>query len=260
MSAAAAAASTPSAAPSLLDRASPEDAKLLEAFAEASTIGRGWAVSSSPKGDRTTVLYLQQQRDLNANAQRKSLGSLSVPLDASSPTLSSPFPMELKGVALVAPSPSGRRLLLVRQVPKGEPGAGSTVLEIWSSGRLLKEYKVPLAVHGSVYAEGFFGASSRGLPPTRFGGGTVVPSPPLFAAWYDLSPLVYPSMANLTSSAPPPPPSPPSLQRACRGPRTRPASRTWPRRLSLTARRCGGPRRRPRPRARGGAAAAATAR
>lgn len=149
--------------PPLTEKVTGEETKLLEAFAEVATIARGWAMPSPIAGDnRVTVLYLQQQRDLNANSQRKSLGSLSVPFDGSGPTLASPFSLELKGATLVSPSPSGLKLLLVRQVPKGEPGGGSAVLELWSNGRLLKEHKVPPSVHGSVYADGYFGAFSRG--------------------------------------------------------------------------------------------------
>ena len=48
--------------------------------------------------------------------------------------------------------------LLPVQVPKGEPGGGSALLELWSGDRLLKEFKIPPSVHGALYADGVFGA------------------------------------------------------------------------------------------------------
>eukprot|EP00898_Chlorokybus_atmophyticus_P007404 jgi/Chlat1/7665/Chrsp64S00560 len=140
------------------------EARLLEAFASIPSISQGWCIANSTGSQ--DVVVIRSQRNLPANAQRQYMSMTYVPAparaddeDLSKSVHHAPFPVELKGAALVSPSPSGRRLLVVRAgLPGGKPGetdAGCTV-ELWNAGRLLKEIAVPEKVHGGVYADGWF--------------------------------------------------------------------------------------------------------
>ena len=62
-----------------------------------------------------------------------------------------PFPVEMTGVSTLAPSPSGSKLLVVRNPENESP----TQFEIWSQCQLEKEFQVPCSVHGSVYTDGW---------------------------------------------------------------------------------------------------------
>lgn len=62
-----------------------------------------------------------------------------------------PFPIEMTGVSTVIPSPSGSKLLVVRNKENESP----TQLEIWGPSLLEKEIHIPQSVHGSIYTEGW---------------------------------------------------------------------------------------------------------
>ena len=61
----------------------------------------------------------------------------------------SPYPIEILGASAVVPSPSGTKLLVVRNREKEL----STTLEIWGPSHLEKEIHIPKSVHGSVYTD-----------------------------------------------------------------------------------------------------------
>lgn len=63
----------------------------------------------------------------------------------------SPFPIEMTGVSTVIPSPSGSKLLVVRNKENEAP----TQLEIWGSYQLEKEIQIPQSMHGSIYVDGW---------------------------------------------------------------------------------------------------------
>ncbi|CAI5968409.1 unnamed protein product [Closterium sp. NIES-64] len=157
----------------LIDRAATvEEEELLESFSLIASIDKAWCrvspvgQNAGPKGKGAPgkasldVTVQMSQKNLPANAMRKYLSTVHVP-DPQGDLSSfhwSPFPTELTGVTLIAPSPSGGRLLVVRN---GEPGvggkeAGAVKLEVWGAGRLLREVHVPATVHGGVYADGWF--------------------------------------------------------------------------------------------------------
>lgn len=90
------------------------EAALLEAFSSLPALGRGWAFPAATHDGVRITLQLQQ-RNLAANAQRKYLTSFllnEAVLEAGEPDCS--LPAEQPGVLLYSPSPSGRRLLVVR--------------------------------------------------------------------------------------------------------------------------------------------------
>ncbi|KAH0993949.1 hypothetical protein GBA52_005432 [Prunus armeniaca] len=62
-----------------------------------------------------------------------------------------PFPVEMTGVSVMVPSPSGAKLLVVRDPEKESP----CQFEIWGRAQVEKEFHIPQSVHGSVYADGW---------------------------------------------------------------------------------------------------------
>jgi len=54
-------------------------------------------------------------------------------------------------VSTIVPSPSGSKLLVVRN-PENE---SASKFEIWGSSQLEKEFHIPQSVHGSVYTDGW---------------------------------------------------------------------------------------------------------
>ncbi|CAI5509579.1 unnamed protein product [Closterium sp. Naga37s-1] len=175
----------------LIDRASTvEEEELLESFSLIASIDKAWCrvspvggcrwadmggdglrwahmgQNAGPKGKGAPgkasldVTVQMSQKNLPANAMRKYLSTVHVP-DPQGDLSSfhwSPFPSELTGVTLIAPSPSGGRLLVVRNGEAGVGGkeAGAVKLEVWGAGRLLREVHVAATVHGGVYADGWF--------------------------------------------------------------------------------------------------------
>lgn len=96
------------------------------------------------------LLVTTSQRDLEANAPRVFTQTLRVePSRLLAPALGA----ELRGVTLAVPSPSGRRMLVVRNpvLPATAP-----LLELWGGGRLLREVEVPPTTHGAVWSDDWF--------------------------------------------------------------------------------------------------------
>ncbi|XP_020591704.1 acylamino-acid-releasing enzyme 1 isoform X2 [Phalaenopsis equestris] len=58
----------------------------------------------------------------------------------------------MEGVSAIVPSPSGSKLLLVRNMEDESP----TQLEIWHSAHLEKAIQIPRSVHGSLFVDGWF--------------------------------------------------------------------------------------------------------
>jgi len=126
---------------------------LLEAFAQVPSIGRGWAFSTTPT-DGVRVAIQMSQRNLPANSQRKYLSQFQLNeavLEHGEAEVH--LPIDLRDALVVAPSPSGKRMLIVR-VGNAD---SSIVLEIWDRSRVLKEIYVPSSLHGSIYNDGWFG-------------------------------------------------------------------------------------------------------
>lgn len=62
-----------------------------------------------------------------------------------------PFPIDVTGASVMVPSPSGSKLLVIRNPENDAP----THFEIWGPFQLEKEIRVPQSKHGSVYADGW---------------------------------------------------------------------------------------------------------
>ena len=96
-----------------------QEARLLEAFSSLPLVTRGWAFPAATH-DGVRLTLQMQQRNLPANAQRKYLTSFllnEAVLEAGEVDAS--LPAEQQGVLMYAPSPSGRRILIVRAAAAG---------------------------------------------------------------------------------------------------------------------------------------------
>ena len=122
------------------------------------------------------LLLTTLQRDLETNAQRSFLQTVPV----SAPQHAPAFGFELRGAALVLPSPSGRRKLVVRNPA---PGSELLLLELWGGGRLLREVEVPPAVHGGVYADGWFEGAAWSADESRVAYVAEAPPPVRTPQW-----------------------------------------------------------------------------
>lgn len=106
------------------------------------------------------VVVAMSQVNLPANAKRTFMSTVYIP-DATTANISdyhwSPFPFELSGAALIVPSPTGTKLLIVRKADaNGKDGTSAVKLEVWGPGQLLKEIFVAPSVHGAIYADGWY--------------------------------------------------------------------------------------------------------
>jgi acylaminoacyl-peptidase len=137
-----------------------EEARLLEAFSSLPSASRAWAFPAATH-DGVRVSLQLSQRNLPANAQRKYLTSFllnEAVLEAGDPDVS--LPVEQTGVLMYAPSPSGRKALVVRA---GGADA-SAVLEVWDRSRCVTELHVPKLLHGGVFNDGWFGTGAAWSP------------------------------------------------------------------------------------------------
>ncbi|GJN20616.1 hypothetical protein PR202_gb08014 [Eleusine coracana subsp. coracana] len=73
--------------------------------------------------------------------------------DVTSPSFQwSPFPIEMSGVSVIMPSPSGSKLLVVKNGEKGSP----TKLEIVDQSHVEKNIHVGQSIHGPLYSDEWF--------------------------------------------------------------------------------------------------------
>jgi acylaminoacyl-peptidase len=102
-------------------------------------------------GDKSTAMFSISQPNLLANNNRKYiLHSHILRTDATSLSFQwSPFPIEMFGVSVMVPSPSGSKLLVVRNGEKGS----STKLEILDQSHVEKSIHVDQSIHGPLYSD-----------------------------------------------------------------------------------------------------------
>ncbi|XP_023642014.1 acylamino-acid-releasing enzyme isoform X1 [Capsella rubella] len=101
------------------------------------------------------AMFAMSQANLLANKRRKFLLSTHISKESRESVKFhwSPFPVEMNGVSAFVPSPSGLKLLVVRNSENVE---SPTHFEIWSSCQLEKEFHITQKVHGSIYVDGWF--------------------------------------------------------------------------------------------------------
>jgi len=127
--------------------------KLLQEFVKIPTIGKAW-IFNSKDDDMSKAVVSIGKSDLLANKRRQFLLNTHI---SKSPSKSvdfqwSPFPTEISGVSAIVPSPSGEKLLLVRNSEDDSP----TKLEIWGPCQLENEIHIAKSVHGSLYTDEWF--------------------------------------------------------------------------------------------------------
>ncbi|WJX10671.1 acylaminoacyl-peptidase [Trifolium repens] len=128
---------------------------LLQQFSTISSIDKAWIFNSNKDSSSQGLMFSVSQPNLLANKRRKFILSSTVTKrsDDGSVTLQwAPFPVEVSGVSVMVPSPSGSKLLIVRNAESD----GACRFEIWSGSCLEREFHVPQSKHGSVYTDGWF--------------------------------------------------------------------------------------------------------
>lgn len=98
-------------------------------------------------------MFSISQPNLLANKRRKHILSSQISKGSNdSVTFQwAPFPIEITGASTIVPSPSGLKLLVIRNSENESP----TQFEIWGPSQLEKELHVPQSIHGSVYSDGW---------------------------------------------------------------------------------------------------------
>lgn len=101
------------------------------------------------KGSKAIVSA--SQPNILANKNKKFILSASIHGSNDNPVdfQWSSFPIEVPGASLILPSPSGSKLLIVRNSDDDSP----TKLEIWGPSELEDEFIIPQSIHGSVYTD-----------------------------------------------------------------------------------------------------------
>ncbi|KAL8481597.1 hypothetical protein ACS0TY_027926 [Phlomoides rotata] len=140
-----------------LDAATEEEyaslSQLLQEFTNMPTIDKAWTFKSETE-DVPCAMFSISQPTLLSNKKRKSILSSHI-LQKSNNSVSfhwAPFPVEMTGVTTMVPSPSGSKLLVIRNSECDSP----THFEIWGSSEVKKEFAIPRSIHGSVYSDGWF--------------------------------------------------------------------------------------------------------
>ncbi|PON40165.1 Peptidase [Parasponia andersonii] len=161
-----------------LDAATEEEytlqSKLLQEFTSISNIDKAWTFNSG-SGINSQAMFLVSQPNLLANKRRKFILSTEISKESTTSVNFrwAPFPVEMTGVSIIVPSPSGEKLLVVRNPENESP----CQIEIWSSSQLEKEYHVPQSVHGSIYTDGWFEGISWNSDETLIAYAAEEPSP-----------------------------------------------------------------------------------
>ncbi|KAK9690781.1 hypothetical protein RND81_09G153400 [Saponaria officinalis] len=147
--------------------------KMLSQFTNICSIDKAWVFKS---GKNSKAMFSVNQPNLLANKMRKSVLSSYVRKDGSNSVSFewSPFPIELTGVSLIVPSPSGSKLLKIRNPENDSP----TKFEIWGPSAVEKEFHIPQSVHGSVYSDRWFEGVSWNLDETLIAYVAEEPTPP----------------------------------------------------------------------------------
>ncbi|KAK9930969.1 hypothetical protein M0R45_018269 [Rubus argutus] len=126
--------------------------RLLQEFTAISSIDKAWIKSDTRNGSQ--AMFSFSQPNLLANKMRKFILSSHISKETSNSVNFqwSPFPVEMTGVSVIVPSPSGAKLLVVRNPENESP----CQFEIWGPAQVEKEFHIPQSVHGSVYTDGWF--------------------------------------------------------------------------------------------------------
>ncbi|MED6179584.1 hypothetical protein PIB30_002409 [Stylosanthes scabra] len=137
---------------------------LLQQFTNIPNIDRAWLFYSH---SQTTLqgMFSITQPDLVTNNTRKLILSCQIIKETHNSVhfLWAPFPIEVSAVSFIVPSPSGSKLLLIRNPNDHE---SPSRFEIWSPSGMEKDFHIPQSLHGSVYSDRWFEGVSWNLDET----------------------------------------------------------------------------------------------
>ncbi|EPS67862.1 hypothetical protein M569_06906, partial [Genlisea aurea] len=124
---------------------------LLE-FSELPSIDKAWTFESKTE-DSSRSMFVISQPNLLSNKRKQALLTSHILKHSDSVSFEwAPFPVQITGVSSVVPSPSGSRLLIIRNAEADSP----THIEIWNEAGIEKEFAIPLSIHGSIFTDGWF--------------------------------------------------------------------------------------------------------
>ncbi|KAG6732745.1 acylamino-acid-releasing enzyme isoform X1 [Carya illinoinensis] len=148
--------------------------KLLQEFISISNIDKAW-IFKPDDGTGSQAMFSLSQPNILANKRRKFIVSSYISNESKSSVNFrwTPFPIEMAGVSTIVPSPSGSKLLVIRNPENESPSK----FEIWGPSQLEKEFHIPQSVHGSVYADGWFEGVSWNFDETLIAYVAEEPSP-----------------------------------------------------------------------------------
>ncbi|XP_073144166.1 acylamino-acid-releasing enzyme 1 isoform X4 [Henckelia pumila] len=152
--------------------------KLLQEFTDIPTIDKAWTFKSDDGNaeDGSHAMFSISQPNTLANKRKKSILSSHI-LQKNSNSITfqwAPFPIEVTGVSAMVPSPSGTKLLIIRNPEDGSP----THFEIWGPSDVKDDFVVAQSVHGSVYTDGWFEGISWNSDETAVAYVAEEPNPP----------------------------------------------------------------------------------
>ncbi|XP_024197810.1 acylamino-acid-releasing enzyme isoform X2 [Rosa chinensis] len=149
--------------------------RLLQEFTSISSFDKAWIKSDTRNGSQQAMFSISQP-NLLANKRRKFILSSHISKGSSNSVKFewAPIPVEMTGVSVIVPSPSGSKLLVVRN-PEAE---APCQFEIWGPAQVEKEFHIPQSVHGSVYADEWFQGISWNSDETLIAYVAEEPSPP----------------------------------------------------------------------------------
>ncbi|KAK9146531.1 hypothetical protein Sjap_006434 [Stephania japonica] len=127
--------------------------KLLREFTDIPIIEKAW-IFKSDEDNASQAMFSISQSNLLANKKRTHILSshISTKSNDSVSFQWAPFPIDITGASAMVPSPSGSKLLVIKNQENESP----TLFEIWGPSQLQKEIHAPKSVHGSVFADGWF--------------------------------------------------------------------------------------------------------
>lgn len=138
------------------------EAELFRSLAEGiSTVKAGWVVRDDHATDGTVhIMVVRQTADVSGNKSRSYAMSYTNRPGSDAFELSSPFPTPLGDTSFIGPSPSGRKMAMLRtEKGKGEGGKDKQYLELWDRGSLVKSV-CTAGAHDSLLADGWFSGFS----------------------------------------------------------------------------------------------------
>ncbi|KAI3979487.1 hypothetical protein MKX01_001679 [Papaver californicum] len=126
---------------------------VLKEFASLPTIDKAW-VFESENGGSSRAMFSISHPNLLGNKKRTHILSSHIAKQSNGSVSFqwAPFPVEMSGVSTIVPSPSGQKMLVLRNQENDSP----TQFEIWGPSQVDKEIHIPKSVHGSVYTDGWF--------------------------------------------------------------------------------------------------------